>query len=1389
MNRYLRRLTFLLVTSLLFSAGCQNDTPSKPEAPKKTATKPIKPEEVVSKEKPQDTSAPSAATSTDPTADTAKLTLDDIFSRDHVIDVQITVPQKDWDTIRFQSRNIMTALQPQRQFEPVDGPYTYVNAKVTIDGVEFPNVGLRKKGFIGSQSSTRPSLKVKLDYVDKKANIEGLETLTFNNNQQDISHMSQFMSYAFFNAVGSPASRCALAKITINGTSLGIYSHVESVRKHLFEREFGSDKGTLYEGTVVDFFPDWEGSFENKFGKDKKARKKIVELINVLEGKEGNKILSIAAAGRAWVPVNAPDQGDENLAAYPGNTDDGDTNLQQVTAKIAAIKKVLSTPTPALAAAQAKWEQAAVRDQIAMTPWSMTGPFQLASFNQAYDQALPPEKKIDLESGYDWGDNTLTWIQPQKLVDGQPFRLGGQPNAARYFFRTITSLSPRKLAVSLGSDDALKVWINGKLQFENKTQRGIDQDRDETELNLVAGENQLLIKIVNGVGESGFFFQAQQESMPATLLAALKIPLAEREASQKTLVDDYFFKIAPELQAARDQLAVATRQYYERWTKTDFDDSSWTAGKNGAGLEMQQGYQDLINPSFNFADAMHQKNASLYLRFPFEIADLDQVSDKAALNLRVKYDDGFVAFLNGHQVASANAPAIPRWNSQATQGHDDPAAMQFEIFNISKFRDKLQQGKNVLAIHAMNVDAASTDMLMVAEIETNDFDYEEAIGELVDLDAFYKFWAVEGLLGFWDGYSGNRNNFFIYLNPETDKFHFLPWGADALFEKFSKLRVDRRAPVSVKTMGRIAHRLYQLPASRERYAKTMQDLLDNHWDEEALLAEVDRAQAMIKPHLTSAQQKALPRGEIRRFIPTRRADVFKEIRGDMPLWASAPGPPPVIGAPNNNNNLWMAARKGNLGLVKRQLGRQNVNSRDKDGQTALNQATLGGHKETVAFLLQKGAQVNARDKDGNTALHTAAFLGRLEIAQLLVAEGANVNLKNDEEATPLANAAGPWNEQVEGVVQFLTSALQIKIDQDRMKAGRPKVAEFLRSKGGKLAANLPANGDGLEIWQATSTGDLELLKKVLADGTNVNVRADDGATPLINATVASQLEAVALLVEKGANVNALTNDRNSSLHAAAFIGNLEIVQLLVASKANLNLRNQEGETPLDSASGPWNEELQETVKYLNELLGITIDEAAMKTGRPKVAVFLSGKGGKSARDLPRRPGQSGQSRPGGAAQGDLWTAAKTGNLAALNQHISKKADLNAQDARMGLTPLALASMGGHVEAAKLIISKGGEVNAKNKDGSVPLHGASFLGRVDIVKLLVENKANVNLKNAMGETPLDSAAAEWNAQIQGIVQFVGTILQIKVDTNTVKAGRPQVAELLRQNGGKTKDQLD
>ena len=83
-------------------------------------------------------------------------------------------------------------------------PYEYVPAKVTIDGVTFQKVGLRKKGFIGSQDTTRPSLKIKLDLFEAGQKIDGLKTLTLNNNKQDVTLMNQYLGYRMFDQAQSP---------------------------------------------------------------------------------------------------------------------------------------------------------------------------------------------------------------------------------------------------------------------------------------------------------------------------------------------------------------------------------------------------------------------------------------------------------------------------------------------------------------------------------------------------------------------------------------------------------------------------------------------------------------------------------------------------------------------------------------------------------------------------------------------------------------------------------------------------------------------------------------------------------------------------------------------------------------------------------------------------------------------------------------------------------------------------------------------------------------------------------------------------------------------------------------------------------------------------------
>ena len=175
------------------------------------------------------------------------------------------------------------------------------------------------------------------------------------------------------------------------------------------------------------------------------------------------------------------------------------------------------------------------------------------------------------------------------------------------------------------------------------------------------------------------------------------------------------------------------------------------------------------------------------------------------------------------------------------------------------------------------------------------------------MDSFYTFWAAEGLLGFADGYSDNRNNFFIYLNPKTDRFHFLPWGADHLFTNSGFRPED--SPISVRTQGLIAHKLYQLESGRKRYAQTLVDILEDHWNEAELLAETERIQTMVKPHLVQSQRVFGDRdkrnGEpetfddalsaTREFIRQRRSEITLEIADGMPEWTQVPDEPFVMG--------------------------------------------------------------------------------------------------------------------------------------------------------------------------------------------------------------------------------------------------------------------------------------------------------------------------------------------------------------------------------------------------------------------------------------------------------------------------------------------------------------
>jgi len=149
---------------------------------------------------------------------------------------------------------------------------------------------------------------------------------------------------------------------------------------------------------------------------------------------------------------------------------------------------------------------------------------------------------------------------------------------------------------------------------------------------------------------------------------------------------------------------------------------------------------------------------------------------------------------------------------------------------------------------------------------------------------------------------------------------------------------------------------------------------------------------------------------------------------------------------------------------------------------------------------------------------------------------------------------------------------------------------------------------------------------------------------------------------------------------------------------------------------------------------------------------------------------------------DIWTAAGTGNIAATKQHLAAGTDPNAKDPAGGGTPLMAAALLGQTEAASLLIGRGAKVNSKNNDGVTALHVAAFFCQPETAELLLEKGAETKARNNKGETPLDTVAALWSPQLEGVYVVLAGILHISLDLERIKRGRPEMAELLRKNGG-------
>jgi hypothetical protein len=146
-----------------------------------------------------------------------------------------------------------------------------------------------------------------------------------------------------------------------------------------------------------------------------------------------------------------------------------------------------------------------------------------------------------------------------------------------------------------------------------------------------------------------------------------------------------------------------------------YDDSRWTSGAGGVGYERDSGYERLFG--INVQGPMYNVNTSCYIRIPFSLA-AEELQDLTALTLRVRYDDGFIAYLNGVEVARDKFVGTPQWNSAAADSHPDAEAVSFTDFNLAASVGLLRPGDNLLAIQALNASPVSSDFLLSVALVT-----------------------------------------------------------------------------------------------------------------------------------------------------------------------------------------------------------------------------------------------------------------------------------------------------------------------------------------------------------------------------------------------------------------------------------------------------------------------------------------------------------------------------------------------------------------------------------------------------------------------------------------------------------------------------------------------
>jgi ankyrin repeat protein len=389
----------------------------------------------------------------------------------------------------------------------------------------------------------------------------------------------------------------------------------------------------------------------------------------------------------------------------------------------------------------------------------------------------------------------------------------------------------------------------------------------------------------------------------------------------------------------------------------------------------------------------------------------------------------------------------------------------------------------------------------------------------------------------------------------------------------------------------------------------------------------------------------------------------------------------------------------------------------------------------LKLLLQAGADPYLTNPEGQTALMSVVRTGNIGAATLLLKHGANIDARET------------WGGQ---------TALIWAAAQDQ-----PEMVRLLASKGADVNARA-----AVRDWQ----------RRVTAEGRPKDMNRG-GFTAMLFAAREGHVRSLRALIDAHADLNLADPDGTTPLIVALMNGHWDAAKLLIDSGADVNLWDWWGQSPLYMAVD---------MNTLPTSARVDLPAMDQATGLDIIKLLLA-RGANPNLQLKLRPpfrmvSQDRQSDPMiDTGVTPLLRAAKAADVPAMRLLLDAGARVDLPNI-FGHTALMAAcgsgrgnnpTRGGHqteeqaIEAAKLLLAAGADVNARTHDGDTAVHGAAIRGWSRLIEVLAAAGANLDFADKDGMTPIDYAMGRYRPRY----------LENK------PTPYPQVAETLRRLGAK------